>query len=812
MPFELLVGPPAAGKTSRALERARAVLNDDGRVWWVGLSHQRTWTYRRAVQDGAVLGLEFLTIQQVAYRLLADAGRLRPLVVGTERLVLIGEAMAELAGALPAPGEARLYAFGIAEAKRFRLRPQDVPIVDATSERLRDVFARYEAVKGERWDYDDFRLQAEALAREGAARVDAALIVVDGWREVGPVDLSLLRSLGETTEVLLCLPEAPPGTEPDERLDGDRIDVACFRAPNPVAEARWLLRSLKRDLAGGFVAQDLAVIAPARDIPALLALADEYGVPLADETPSALADTPFGRRLVDLLTLASTPTAVKLLAIPELEPLGRAALAAGVAGVDAVGELADRLGHGSTGNAWRERLRPAGMPWARELVELATAVGEATRSGAMVAREAFVEAALRRAKEAAVLGSGEPFAAWWEALLREPDVPPRPSSGIAVLDAVRASGRRWPKAYVVGAVAGAYDPGLAEDFFVPEEARVAWPEVFGSPNRRELPHRLRGASDASFRELWSRGDETVITFPEADRDGPLEPEPRLPAAAAPLPTVLAGSRLEHVRGTGYRAPRSHGRLAVPSIERLQRYAECGFRTWAEDLVRGSVRAGAAGAPVTEEVPTTAGDLGTDQRAGGTDLRDAFPTADPPGWRKLLAALIAGAGHASAVQAALDAPDPEVRAWLGRHADRLTRLTYGVRVAAPDGAPWAELHAAHRQDGHATIVRFVAPGELSTPAQAEAELAGRWNEMWAAGRLLKGYGGRIERVDIVVWPLLGNPVDAFEGGITYPWRRVVRALDAVDEAYERFRAGDITPNPGFICRACTVADICREGLR
>ena len=782
MPFELLVGPPGSGKTTRALERVRAVLSDGGRVWWVGLSHQRTWTYQRAVRGGAVLGLEFLTIQQVAYRLLADAGQLRPLVLGTERLVLIGEAMAELAGALPAPGEARLYAYGIAEAKRFRLGPGDVPIVDATSERLRDVFARYEAVKGERWDYDDFRLQAEALARSGAARVDADLIVVDGWREVGPVDLSLLRALGTATDVLLCLPEAPPGTEADARLDAASLYVACHRAPNPVAEARWLLRSLKRDLAEGRSAQDLAVIAPTRDIPALVALADEYGVPLADETPTALAETPFGRRLLDLLTLASTPTAVKLLAIPELEPLGRAALGAGVAGADAVGELADRLGYGATWNAWRERVTPGDMSWARELVELATAAGEGKQGGAPHGRAAFAEAALRRAKEASALGVGEPFAAWWEALLREPDVPPRPSAGVAVVDAVRASGRRWPKAYVVGAVAGAYDPGIAEDFFVPEEARVAWREVFEAPDERELPHRLRGASDAVFRELWTRGDETVITFAEADRDGPLAPEPRLPVEAVPLPEVPAGSRLERVRGSGYRAPRSPGRLSVPSVERLQRYAECGFRTWAEDLVRGAASASPVGAE------------------------------DPPAWRELRAALIAGAGQAPAVREALDDADPAVAAWLGRHAERLSELTYGVRIAAPDGAPWAELHAARREGGHATIVRFVAPGTVTTPAQAEAELAGQWNEMWAAGRLLKGYGGRIERVDVVVWPLLGDPVDAFEGGITYPWRRVVRALAEVDDAYERFQRGDITPRPGFICRACTVADICREGLR
>ena len=221
-------------------------------------------------------------------------------------------------------------------------------MVDATTERLRDTFERYERLKGDRWDYDDFRLQAEALAQAGGVRVDADLIAVDGWREVGPVDLALFQALGRASDVLLSLPESPPGTAANGRLDAAPPTVACHHAPNPVAEARWVLRSLKRDLAEGRAAKDIAVIAPPRDIPPLLALAEEYGVPLADETPTALADTPVGRRLIDLLTLAQTPTAEKLLVIPELEALGRAAMEAGVAGADAVGAPAIWRGHTSS--------------------------------------------------------------------------------------------------------------------------------------------------------------------------------------------------------------------------------------------------------------------------------------------------------------------------------------------------------------------------------------------------------------------------------------------------------------------------------
>ena len=48
-------------------------------------------------EAAALLGLEFVTLHQVSYRLLARAQELHPLVIGSGRLVMVGEALAEVA-------------------------------------------------------------------------------------------------------------------------------------------------------------------------------------------------------------------------------------------------------------------------------------------------------------------------------------------------------------------------------------------------------------------------------------------------------------------------------------------------------------------------------------------------------------------------------------------------------------------------------------------------------------------------------------------------------------------------------------------
>ena len=360
-PLKLLVGPPGSGKTTRLLQAALDATRAGQRVWWVGLPSQRSYVYTRATAGGAVLGLEFLSSQQVYYRLLAAALKLKPLLVGTGRIALVGEALLSMYGELPAPGEARLFTRAIAEAKRFGLEPHTVPQTDRESERLRDVFRAYEQLKGERWDYDDFRREAFLLASQNGAKPEADLLIVDGFRELGPLELGLYGALSRQTEVWVSLPEAPPGLAPTETL-APRVSsrTTVHYAANPVAEARWVLRAVKRDLAEGADPLSLAVILPEADVRAFAVLADEYGVPLMDETPKALADSPGGRLLLDLLELPDYPTPSRLLAIPELVPLANAALKRNLGGREALTLLAKELGLARPLSLWLARLEAPG--------------------------------------------------------------------------------------------------------------------------------------------------------------------------------------------------------------------------------------------------------------------------------------------------------------------------------------------------------------------------------------------------------------------------------------------------------------------
>jgi len=844
------------------LRLAREACAAGRRVWWVGLPAQRAAVYRRATLDApagagsgpravALLGLEFVTLQQVYYRLLARAQELHPLVIGSGRLVMVGEALAEVAGAVPAPGEARLFAQAIAEAKRFAVTPEALRAAatregDPERRRLAEVFAAYERIKAASdgsWDYDDFRAAAQALAERRPDACEADVVVVDGFRELGPLELRVFRALAAVAEVHVTLPRVPEGFALPERAQVAPVlpgaptpRVERYRAPNPVTEARWALRALKRDLAeGGYDPLELAVIAPEERIAALEALADEYGVPLVDETPQALADTPAGRLLVELLELPDYPTPSGVLAVPELAPLADAALDAGVAGAEAMAALARSLGLEAPWRAWLAALEVDGppLPWARHLLAEvlpallregaadagggAPAAGDEGRGGedgvapgpppppGIPAR--FHDLALRSAQEASRLASGAGFRAWWAALLRQGRQPRDLRGGVALLTATLASGRRFRKAYLLGANEGVYGAGEREDYFVPEEDRVR-PEE--SASRLGLPHRFQGRDPEVVAELLARAATVVVSCPEADQSGPLLPEPALVGEApGPLPEVPAGSVLELPADTRFHAGLEPVALGAPTVAALERYAECGFRFWAERrLPRGAERGREDGAR--------------------------------PWWAELRAALRAEPRLSPERLEALAGEHPEAAGWLRQHAEALTSLTYGVRLpagdgggshaaglsgaarddtarddtarhdAAPGAGPYAVIDAAVREGTHATLVRFCGPEQAPDEAEAERYIKGRWTELWAAGHLLERYRGRVTRVDVTVWPIAGEPIALFPRGIRYRWKQISTRQRRAAEAFERFARGEAAPRPGYRCATCPVFDVCREG--
>ncbi|GIW33055.1 ATP-dependent nuclease subunit B [Meiothermus sp.] len=800
--MHLIVGPPASGKTTRLLELAYTYLQQRKRVWWVCLPAQKAYVYRRATENGAVLGLEVLTSQQLYYRLLAASFGLKPILTGPSRVALVGEALISGEGPLPSPGEARLFTRVIAEAKRNGVAPQQIPPLGPEARRLQKVYARYEELKTVwgRWDYDDFRAGALALLEQGPVQLERQtrpvqfvesassrskpapiglepdLVVVDGFRELGVLELRLLQALSVHVPVWVGLPEAPPGLSPDAALHPRPTQTQIYRAQNPVSEARWVMRALKRDLALGYKALEVAVVAPESRIPALLTLADEYGLPLVDYRPRSAADTPEGRLLLELLELPDYPTPSRLLSVPDLAPLGRAALERSLVGNAAIARLAAELGLYDLWMAWLSRLKSPGedgsafdnrgaisqqssLAWAEELLDSLPEVRHSPRRATL----------MERALEAHRIATGPDFRHWWAALLAETYEPHRPPGGVALLTPTLASGQRWKKLYLSYAVEGAYSTGEQEDYFVPEEWRMGLEEALRQAGGL-LPKRFLGRDRLLLQELRARADEVIITYPEASQEGPLEPEPALVGRHPPpyLPRLPLASLLESAPSEGYQAPLGLVNLGPPRVEDLRRYSECSFQFWAQQLI-----------PKPEA---------------------------PPWWQTWVRELRKADKLVPARLQALSQQFPQAEGWMRHHYSLLGELSLGFRLQG-QGLE-AYLDGVLRKGSEAHIYRFVAPE--TPPKEAEEQVRDRWSERWAAGYLLSAFKGRIRRVHIWAWPVLGEPVRVYDKPVEAGWKKLEELLQKVQVVHKSHQAGEITPNPGFRCRSCGVKDMCREG--
>jgi len=539
-----------------------------------------------------------------------------------------------------------------------------------------------------------------------------------------------------------------------------------------------VLRDVKAALAGGADPLDLALIVPPGRARAIATLADEFGVPLMDETPRGLADRPEGRRLLDLLEMNDQPTASRLLGIPELRGLGVAALDAGVAGRDAVARLAEARGEGDLWRSWLARLEPTDdvLAWGAALVDAAldAAAGTTGRADSEPHEEAqrFREQALQRLAEARRVADGPRTREWWAALLQETTVFERPAAGVALLHAVQASGRRFRRAWIVGATEGAHVTREREDYFVAEEARSSWEAAFERPL---LPRRFLARQGAEIAELRARGDVTIVTVPEGDQAGPVLTDARL-VGEAPIepPGLPAGSVLDLGGGRPYDPPDGPVDLGPPDVQRLARFAQCGFRHWAERRLRDD---------------------------------------DAPWWAELRRVLRSRRTWDADELRRLGEAVSEAADWLDLHADELATFTFGVALAEPGDGPRAVLDAARRQEGVATLTRFVAPDAAHGSDDVERILDARSTEYWAAAHLLERHRREVRSVRFRVWPILGAPLDFPERGpVATSWGRFQRVRREVDAALPAWRAGAVRPSPGYVCRDCAVFDLCREGRR
>lgn len=711
----LLKGGPASGKTEEVLKAAQEALKGRKRVYWVGLPHQRPYVLRRLAQrSGAALGLEYLSWQQLYYWLVAEAGRLKPLVFGLERLALVAQAMREVGLSL-SPGLAALYARALAEHKRYGLTPEEEPLLS--------LHRAYEGLKGDRMDYDDFRLEARGIELKGPP----AFFIVDGFRRHNPLDLAFALDLGKRTEVLVTGMEFPEGAGGVETLPGPRARCTVHWHANPMEELRWTLRALKQDLAKGVSPFDLLVVAPEGLIPGLLALGEEAGVPLADGRP--------GRLLTPLLQalLSEHPTGLDLIALTPLLPglgdLGRKMVAWGVAGLGAM-----------------RKLDP-------EAVEPYLALRRALREGRVKEVLDRLPAGALPHKDRVLLAYNLAWAIdpkdplpWWEALLREENLPPPPIQGVAVLPPSQATGVRARRAYLLRFFPEAYGALEREDPLVPEERRAPL-----SLSPKAPPKRLSGDGAAFLEELLYRGDEaTYVSYPKADEKGPTFPPALLkrqdPKPAPPLPAAS----LDELQGVEAWQPRL--RLGVEELRKVSLES-------AQDLLRCP---------------------------GRFALKRLFPQKGDGPWEALLDYAQRGEKGFVLSEEALERAGrehPEWRGFLEAQRERLLATRFRVVRRVERDLP---LYAV------AGGVNLEAK-EVYVLVQEKGEERNRFSESFFAEQ---GYGYRI-------WPFGASPISEKP-------RPVSKEIERAGGRLRRFLEEGFPFRVGLACSTCPVAQYCPLG--
>jgi len=781
MPLHLITGPAGSGKTRILMGIAKRLAEERRPAYWVGLPHQRERTLSRLARIGTLLGVQFVTLQQLYYRLLEDHPDVKPLAGPGLQLAHVAQAIVAVKGRVPSPGEASLYHRAIKEAKRASVKPERLPQSTRAERDLVEVYAEYERLTRATWDYEDYR--AHALERLEGGGVTLPTVIVDGFIDLHPTDVVVMHALARHTPVYLALEDPPETLEFDDarRLDRGAVagSVAAYKLPNPVQETRWVLRSLKRDLAAGVPMHELLVVTPERHKAAFLALAPEYGVPLTPATPPTLRETPAGRLLALLLTFATAPDRHTLHVIPDLRPVAEEMTRRNLHGRRATEAVAAELGLQDLLAGWASRLTPpedaAALPeWVRGMVDLVERLDASVASDAAGWRRAR-ESLLLRGSEASVITAGPAVAVWWAHLLGlYPDPGDRPR-GVPLAAPLEATGVTAQRAYVTRATAGEYsfDPG--EDHFVPEDERADPGELTVG----KLPRRIAGRTRALLEHLRRRGHEVVITYPLADQENPLVEEKALTGGAAtPAPTVPAGSARETRGGDAAYRPRypsvaTNGSVRVTALER---FIKCPFRARFEDL------------------------LGED--------------AEPKPWRLVLHDLLAQPRLGDERIDQMARMHPSYAPWLERHRDELKALTLQHRLDVAGGV-YASVHAMRGDPADPRRLELVWFGnpEVTDEEALRKRAKESWERKAAAHQALATFD--VDRVALIAWPIGFEPVTVYEvtddealanaEGLTHVDKL---KRPRVEDTLDRYRRGDATPKPGFHCRTCRARDVCR----
>jgi len=769
-----LIGPHGSGKTAKVLAEAAERLREPtrDRVAVVTLPQARNHVLARfAREQKGAPGFKVLHWQALYTEILAETGELRPPLDALERTALVGEALREVTGSTPGPGEAGLYTRGIAELKRFGVAPEAVPTPDAEAERLKAVYAHYEDLRtaGHYQDPDDRRREAlEHLGELG--RPPYTTLIVDGFRELSPVEVAFLKDYaGKGAEVIVTAPEKVPTLPVSERLGESSVVLERYALPNVIEEARWVMARVKRLLIEGTRPDEIAVITP----PALAGhyrhFAKRLGVALADEHAENLADLDEGRLLLGRLSLPEHPTADALRQISGLEPLAAQLYALGVSGLEATRLIAKELGlEGALEEALASVAPEKGEDpedWVRRMIngdpELSASpwADEFMRAGFLAARfingHDYDPARMRD---------------WWRALLGVlRPVRRDATAGVVFTTATRLGGRRFEHAFVAGAHAGAYLSGEREDYFLPDEpgVRLPWEAAFEAMG---LPERLRNRTLPLWDELRGAGRTTTLSFPLAHAGGPLEPEVALLGARKEeIPLAEPAPRPTQRRGGSYGPPRIGAPLPFRHVDQLRDMGKCGYRAFLNRVNLGE------------------GD-------------------DVPEWYVLLDRLKTNPHDAEAL-AGLGFDPNEV----GSDWHFLPEFRVVERAVGKQEIP-LRLHVVISGKEETEIV-YVTPKEIRTRDEAAMHVKKYLSFYLALRRIARQ--GRLTRVSVHSVPLgkrISIQDEPFDKSVLNDWsfnskvKQVANVLEAAASGRYQIARSD------FTCINCPYADVCRHRVQ
>jgi hypothetical protein len=245
MPVELILAPPAAGKTAACIQRIQALRQTDllAPVWVLVPDAQNTAYFRqRLARAGGGLGVNIGTFRALYTDLLERQGDFSPvitralehrLVQGTVDAAFAAGELAHYAAIRTKPGFIAALQDIFSELRSAYISPEQFATYTHNAPpakgELAGLYTRFIAQLGAiKWIDRDGQIWAaiDILARDSQAAAHIHLLVVDGFNAFAGARLQFLKQLStQVAEMLITLPGMPGSTR------------AVHRRTQPVIEA-----------------------------------------------------------------------------------------------------------------------------------------------------------------------------------------------------------------------------------------------------------------------------------------------------------------------------------------------------------------------------------------------------------------------------------------------------------------------------------------------------------------------------------------------------------------------------------------------